>query len=135
MKRTMSVVIAALAVSAGCEDNPTAPSNVIARNWQLVSFQTEGSGLVTVQDPSRYTLRLEEDGRASVKSDCNSCAGRYTLAGSTLELGPVACTKVACGDDSLDQTYARALEGRKTVEIDDSQLTVRGAGVTLHFSN
>jgi heat shock protein HslJ len=135
MRRTMFVIVTALAASVACENNPTSPSDVVAHNWQLVSFETEGSGLVMVQDPSRYTLRLEEDGRASVKSDCNSCGGTYTLTGTTLELGGIACTKVACGDDSLDPTYARALEGPKTVSVDDSQLTVRGAGITLHFRN
>jgi heat shock protein HslJ len=124
-----------LAASVGCEDNPAAPSDVIARDWQLVSFQMEGSEEVIVQDPSRYTLRLGEDDRAAVKSDCNSCGGSYALSGTTLEVGPLVCTKVACGSDSLDPTYARALEGPKSVSVDDSQLTVRGAGVTLRFRN
>lgn len=133
MSRTMFVIVAALAVSVACEDNPTGPSDVVSRNWELVSFQTEGSDVVIVPDPSQYTLRLEEDGRAAVKSDCNSCGGPYALSDTALELGPMACTKVACGGDSLDPTYARALEGPKTVSIDDSQLTVQGAEVTLHF--
>jgi heat shock protein HslJ len=102
-------------------------------NWALVSLQREGSDPIVVQDPSRYTLRLEEDGRVAVKSDCNSCGGSYSISGSAVEFNTIACTKVACPGGSLDPDYALALEGPKTVSLDGSQMTVRGNRVTLRF--
>jgi heat shock protein HslJ len=106
---------------------------VIGATWQLVSIQRDGSDPITVADPSRYTLQLDADGRARVKSDCNSCGGSYTLTGSTLQFGPLACTKAFCGDTSLDSVYSQALDGTKTVSISDSTLTIAGGGVTLKF--
>jgi hypothetical protein len=107
MSRTMLVVVAALAASVACENNPTAPSDVVAQDWQLVSFQTAGSDLVIVQDPSRYTLRLEEDGRAAGKSDWRAAATRWTRP-----------------------THGHSRARRPSV--DDSQLAVRGEGIKLH---
>ena len=132
MKLAMLVVLTA-AMASACEDsNPVAPSDVVAQNWGLVSLQRDGSGVV-VADPAKYTLRLEEDGRVGVKSDCNSCGGSYSLSGSDLEFSAIACTKVACQTPTLDPDYALALEGPKTVSLSDSELVIRGSGVTLRF--
>jgi heat shock protein HslJ len=128
----LTIIIAAAATA--CTDNSLAPSDVIVGMWQLVSIQRNGSDPITVADPSRYTLQLlDSDGRVRVKSDCNSCGGSYTLTGSTLQFSPLACTKVFCGDTSLDSFYSQALDGTKTVSISDSTLTIAGGGVTLKF--
>jgi heat shock protein HslJ len=127
----LKIIIAATATA--CTDNSVAPSDVIGGTWQLVSIQRNGSDPITVADPSRYTLQLDSDGRVRVKSDCNSCGGSYTLTGSTLQFSPLACTKVFCGDTSLDSVYSPALDGTKTVSISDSTLTIAGRGVTLKF--
>jgi heat shock protein HslJ len=132
MRLAMLAVFAA-AITSGCDDgNPVAPSDVVAQTWELVSLQRDGSDVV-VPDPAKYTLRLEEDGRVGVKSDCNSCGGSYSLSGSDLEFSAIACTKVACQTPTLDPDYALALEGPKTVSLSDSELIIRGNGVTLRF--
>jgi heat shock protein HslJ len=127
----LTIIVAAAAI--GCADNSVAPSDAIGGTWQLVSIQRPGTDPISVADASRYTLQLDEDGRARVKSDCNSCGGSYTLSGSTLAFSPLACTKVFCGDTSLDAVYSQALDGTKTVSVDDSKLIVTGGGVTLQF--
>jgi heat shock protein HslJ len=106
---------------------------MIGGTWQLVSIQRNGTDPISVADASRYTLQLDSDDRVRVKSDCNSCGGSYTLTGSTLQFSPLACTKVFCGDTSLDSVYSRALDGTMTVSISHSTLTIAGGGVTLTF--
>jgi heat shock protein HslJ len=70
-----------------------------------------------------------------VKSDCNSCSGSYALDdGSSLDLGPVTCTQVFCGDTSLDQVYTRGLDDAQSVSMDGSNLTITGPAITLEFS-
>ena len=131
----MAIVIAAALVAA-CDETPSAPSDVVSRTWQLGSLQQDGSDPVVVADPSSYTLRLGDDGRVGVKSDCNSCSSAYALneSSSTIEIGRLTCTLVACRQGSLDPRFAQALEGSKTVTQDGSQLTLRGGGVTLRFT-
>lgn len=137
--RLMRTLIASMTVAvtmAGCDEGVTAPSDVVSRTWQLVSLQQDGSAPVTVPDPSSYTLRLEEDGRVNVKSDCNSCGSTYTLneSATSIEIRPLACTRVACQPGSLDPRFAQALEGSKSVTLDAAQLTLSGDGVTLRFA-
>jgi heat shock protein HslJ len=127
----MALIVAAAAL--GCTDNSLAPSDAVGGTWELISIQQDGSNPITVENSSRYRLQLDEDGRTRVVSDCNSCGGSYTLSGSSLELTPLTCTKVFCGDTSLDAVYSQALAGSKTVSVSDSQMTLTGGGVTLQF--
>lgn len=99
----LAIIVAAAATA--CTDNSLIPSDMIGGTWQLVSIQRNGTDPMTVADASRYTLQLDSDGRVRLKSDCNSCGGSYTLTGSTLQFSPLACTKVFCGDTSLDSVY------------------------------
>lgn len=131
--RSVIVAVLAVAVASACNENPVASSDIFGETWELASLQRNGSDVVVVQEPSKYTLRLENDARASVKSDCNSCGGSYSIDGSTLKVGPIACTRVACAEGSLDPEYPRTLEGSKTVLLNDSELVIRGDGVTLRF--
>jgi len=135
MPRILVASLLAATLVAACDETPTAPSDVISRTWQLVSLQQDGSDPVVVPDPSSYTLRLEDDGRINVKSDCNSCGGTYTLnaSSSSIQIGRLACTLVACRQGSLDPRFAQALEGSKTITVDGASLTLRGNGVTLRF--
>ena len=128
----LTVIVAAAAMA--CADNSIGPSDVIGNTWRLVSIQRDGSNPITVPDPSRYTLQLDDNGRVGAKSDCNSCGGSYTLSGSTLQFSPLACTKAFCGNASLDSVYSQALDGTKTVSVSDSNLTLTGGGVTLRFT-
>jgi len=127
------VLLLTAILATACDDDPTDPSDVIGDTWRLEVIELTGAPPLTVDNPSRYTLRLEENGRAAVMSDCNTCSGPYTLAGSALMLGPIACTKVACGPGSLDPQYAKGLESAQSVSLGESTMVVRGDGVTLRF--
>ena len=133
MVRLTWLAIIVSSAATACTDNSVGPSGVIGGTWQLVSIQRNGSDPISVANPSRYTLRLDEDGRVRVMSDCNSCGGSYTLSGSTLAFTPLACTRAFCGEASLDSIYSRALDGTSTVSVNDSTLSITGGGVTLQF--
>jgi heat shock protein HslJ len=133
MIRFTWLAIVATAITMACTDNSIGPSDAVGGAWQLVSIQRNGSNPITVADPSRYTLQLDADGRVRVKSDCNSCGGSYTLSGSALQFSPLACTRAFCGEASLDSIYSQALDGTKTVSVNDSTLTLTGNGATLQF--
>jgi heat shock protein HslJ len=133
MLRVMGLAVATAAVAMGCGGGLTEPSDAVGRTWRLVTVEKQGSDPVSVSDPSKYTLRLEDNGNVGVMSDCNSCGGTYSLNGSTLELSVLTCTLVACGETSLDSVYRATLEGNKTVAVADSELTIVGGDTTLRF--
>lgn len=133
MTRVVLAAMAALAM-AGCDDSPASPSDIVGQTWQLVSLQRDGSDLIFAPDPTKFTLRLEDGGRSAVMADCNTCGGSYSIDGSALEFSAIACTKIACPNGGpFDSDYALALEGAKTATLEDSELTIRGNGVTLRF--
>ena len=129
--------ILAAAAGAGCSETITDPSAVVGVTWKLTSIQEgsgQGSGQATaVADPTRYTLRLTSEGRAEVGSDCNQCGGPYMLAEGSLTSGPLACTKVFCGDTSLDSKFVAALGGSRSFRITDDELVIEGGGAVLRF--
>ena len=133
MRRALLVLAVGCLLGAACDETPTEPSNVTGDTWRLVSMQRGSGSPVTVPDPNRYTLRFGDQGRLEVKSDCNSCGGSYTLTGSTLDVGPVFCTKVFCGDTSLDSAFVAGLQGAALVTERGGELVVEGGGLALRF--
>jgi heat shock protein HslJ len=53
-----------------------------------------------------------DDGRASVRVDCNVCTGRFTSDSNTLTVGPqLACTRAACETASYENAVLMLLSG------------------------
>lgn len=128
-------LIFVLALFVACGDNPLKPSDVKDVTWKLETIERAGAAPIQIPNPEQYTLTLGNDGRLSVRADCNQCTTTYTLDGATLRVGHLACTLIGCGVGSLDGTYAAVLEGSSTISVSDSHLTLRNAVVTLRFRN
>jgi heat shock protein HslJ len=118
---------------AACDDNPLEPSDITGPTWRLVSLQEAGSAPVIVGDPGLYTVRFADDGSLAVRSDCNSCQGSYALMGSSLDVGLLACTKVFCGDGSLDPRFTAALDAAQMVSVDGNEMRIQAGTVILRF--
>ena len=132
---TYRVAALILSVIAGCacDDTATRPSDLVGGTWRLTSWtRTDGQSIV-VDNPERYTIRFEADGRLGVKSDCNSCGSSYELNGSDLRVGAVACTRVFCAPPSLDPAFAEAVGRARTVLLRDGTLVLQGDHGTLQF--
>ena len=82
---------------------PAGPKRDHGVTWKLESVERDGRPAVAVPDPDRYTLQLDPNGRLSVRADCNTCGGAYTLNDTSLTIGnALACTRAFCGTASLD---------------------------------
>jgi heat shock protein HslJ len=136
------LLIATLAVA--CSESATAPSPaaqsaatpVADGVWRLQSFRRADASVVPVPDPDRFTIEVGTDGRLSVRSDCNRCAGSYAQAGDGLRIGPaMACTKAFCSATApFDTEFERALTDATLVRTSHGSLeAVSGAGV-LRFA-
>jgi heat shock protein HslJ len=132
-KRPATLLCLLACMPVACDDDDFDASGATGVEWRLQSLQ-RADGAVLQAAPRRYTLRLDADGTAHVRSDCNSCVGGYTLSGSSLGLTALACTRAFCGEASLDQPYVRALQSARTVDGSPERLVVRGAEGTLRFS-
>ncbi|MFN2189928.1 MAG: META domain-containing protein [Candidatus Promineifilaceae bacterium] len=95
--------------------------------WQWEAFQdTAGQNDIIVDDSSRYTVSLLDDGTASIKADCNQVNMPYVMEGSSLTFtGPGMSTMAACPPDSLDQQFLEYLSNVASwVMTDDGKLVL-----------
>jgi heat shock protein HslJ len=134
MKTVLLVLILALGAIA-CDENPVGPTPIRNVTWKLETIERTGMATITVPNPEQFTVRFEENGTVAVRADCNQCSGRYTLEGTSLSLGNVACTLIACPVPGLDTTFTQALSSVRTATASGNQLTITGTGFTLRFRN
>jgi heat shock protein HslJ len=139
-ERTLTRVVLLVAVlttlaGLGCDDSPMRPSEIVGVTWRLTAVELPGSPPIVVQDPSRYTLRFEDDGTLDIQFDCNQCSAEYVLDGNDLDVDTIACTLIGCGIDSLDPKYLAALEAAVTISLTDDgdDMAISGNGITLRF--
>jgi heat shock protein HslJ len=71
-------------------------------SWRLVKFQGGDETTLTPDDPAKYTIAFEPDGRLSARIDCNRGMGTWkSSAPPQLEFGPLALTRAMCPPGSL----------------------------------
>jgi heat shock protein HslJ len=120
-KITILAVFFLLAVLlAACGGN----SEVVGTMWQWEAFQdTAGINDITVSDPEKYTLTLNQDGTANIQADCNQVTWAYELDGSQLSFDTTGPSTLAmCAEDSLDQQFLERLGQTATFVIEDGIL-------------
>jgi len=112
-------------------DGSAADATLTGQEWSLVSISgapVPGSGI---------TATFGEDGTVTGSGGCNRYTGPYTVDGESLTVGPLASTRMSCGDvaDDLERTYLEALELATGFAISGTDLVVSPSnGVTLEFS-
>jgi carboxylesterase type B/heat shock protein HslJ len=100
--------------------------------WSLQTIEQGGEAL-RPDNPHRYTLVFEEDGRVSVQADCNRGAGRYLLEGQGLVLS-LAFTRALCPPGSLFDAFARALEASTSFTLEGDVLSLVSPGAVMTFT-
>lgn len=104
----------------------TVPAGVV---WKWTGV--EGADPVMVPSPARYTLEFLEDGRYSVRADCNSGSGTWSYEGGALQLSAGPMTLAECGPRSLDQRFLQLLESASGFAQEDGRLALNvGTGRT-----
>ena len=105
----------------GKNERSSDPGQAMIRTWQWESTTTPVER-ITVPTPERYTLFLNEDGKAEIRFDCNRGGGEYMIAAGKLSFGPLISTRMACPEGSLDGPFIRDLQRVASFFIEDRQL-------------
>ena len=103
------------------------PGNPLANtSWTLSSF---APGRVPLPNTS-ITLAFDGAGAVSGNSGCNSYSGAYTINGTSLSIGPLISTQMACEQDVMDQEqlYLASLQGAASFDLPGGQLVIFDAG-------
>lgn len=115
------LVLAAAGCSTGPrQSDPGADSPV--GSWQLVGFTGGDHTRITPRHPERFTLRLDPDGSALVRMDCNRGRSTWKSSGpGNLEFGPLALTRAWC-PDPVNDLWARHWEHVRSYVLRDGRL-------------
>ena len=107
--RLGAVVIAGSLALAACSGGATSDLQKNPWQWSAATSTVPASQTV-VPKPELYTLTFASDGSVSIKADCNTIKGTYTVNGSALTINSAGpSTRVACGPDSLDSVFLAGL--------------------------
>jgi len=133
----ITVIILSILLISCAGESPIGPSEpgITGTTWKLRSIQQFGTARLEIQNPQRFTALFAEDGRVTVRADCNRCSGQFELTGSALRLGRLACTKAFCGPNSPDAQFLSALEGGTTVSGRGGTLTIASQDTVLVFEH
>jgi heat shock protein HslJ len=113
-------------------DEPTADPAGIP--WELESGTIDGTE-VTLVDSHPVTLALTDEEIGGTAA-CNGYGATVTVSGSTIEIGELASTAMACAPDEVMDSETQYLEALARVEEFTStadRLTLTGEGVELSF--
>ena len=79
-------------------------------------------GSYRINDPENYSLFLNPDGSVQIQADCNSGFSSYTSAESAVDFDNIGVTKMACGPDSLGDTFVMHIGYTATYVMQDGIL-------------
>jgi heat shock protein HslJ len=135
--------LAAFAISCSSTHNPVLsnaaasfkkPPSLTGTEWLLTDLPG-----TTVILTSKASFSVLENGRAGGNGSCNRFAGAVEINGSTIKFGPIASTRMACGDEALtaeETQFLKFLSAADRFEMRDPFLLLfaKGYDQPLHFS-
>lgn len=83
--------------------------------WRLIEFESNNDeiGRQSPSGDSQYTIKFNKDGSLELRLDCNTAKGNWRAEAApgglsgTLEIGPVASTRMRCPPPSMGDQIAR----------------------------
>jgi heat shock protein HslJ len=127
------LLLAAIAFITLQDMKPIADSNadtpVTGTDWRPVSV-----GDQVVAADTRLNLRFEVDGKLNGNGGCNSFFGTYTISESSIDIGPIGATRMACPEPQmeLEGKFFLVLEKVEKIESRGNRLILSDdAGVEL----
>jgi len=129
-----------LALAACGSSTPEHPLD--GTSWRLLSLESmdDKQGTTRVADPSAFTVEFGTDGRAAFRIDCNRGNATWQASAAaedsgSLTFGPIATTRMACPQPSLDTQVSTALGYVRGYLLKDGQLhmSLLADGGILHW--
>lgn len=103
---------------------PVAPPSggLTGTTWAWNTLEQAGA-VVTVTDPSRFTIVFNADGTANIQADCNMVQATWTSDGSSLSITPGASTMALC-QGMLDQVFVGGLTNAMAYRVEGANLLI-----------
>ncbi len=124
MKLAATATVATVLLG-GCATAPAPAPQEVYGPWVI-----EQARSAPIIDKRRARLVLGRDGRLTGHTSCNTMNASFTLQGTKLAIGPLATTRMACGELYREQEdrILTALELAASARVrDDGLLEIRDA--------
>lgn len=131
MNRSLGLLcLVALALPACAITSRDATTELPGTSWELVEID----GAAPTADPPP-TLTFEDDGTVTGSGGCNAFSGSATIDGTSLSIGPLASTQMACPDPvgQEEQAFLLAMDEVTGYTIDEEGRLVLEGGTALVF--
>jgi heat shock protein HslJ len=104
----------AVAACTGAMPPPASTPLPVTGLWRIDQARSE-----PLLDRRQARLDFGADGRLTGHTSCNTLRGSYTLDGAALKIGPIAITRMACGESAREQEdrVLTALELARTARV------------------
>jgi len=67
-------------------------------SWQVIGYNNGKQAVTSLIAGSHMDIKFGKDGTLTGFSGCNTYSGPYTVTGNQIQIGPLASTRMACGD-------------------------------------
>jgi heat shock protein HslJ len=108
--------------------SPQPPASLSGFTWRVTGYNNGRQAVTSPVPGTVLTAVFGEDGTISGDSGCNNYTGPFTVAGSSMTIGPLASTRRACLSDEAnaqEQAFLAALAATRTYELVGERLTLR----------
>jgi heat shock protein HslJ len=106
-------------------DAGAAPAGLVGSSWRV-----EELGGEKVPADAEGTLDFPEAGRVAGRAFCNRFSGKAEIAGASIRFGPLAVTKMACGQSANEREsrFLQALQKAERYGLEGRALLIYVAG-------
>ena len=106
-----------------------ASANPLEGEWNVTGYNTGTQAVTSPLAGTTLTATFTPDGQVSGNAGCNTYTGAYKLDGTSLTVGPLATTMMACDQAIMDQEtqFLAAIQTPTTVETSGATVTLRDA--------
>lgn len=110
-------------------------ADMLAGTWSLVSIEGEDMKSLFPMAERQATIEFDiMENRIGGNAGCNGYGASYTLEGSTIAVGPIMATKMACENLSGENKFTQILSGTSVISVSEEELTFSKDGkIVLKF--
>lgn len=103
--------------------------------WRWQNAHLPDGSIIVANDPARYTLQFDGEGRYTARANCKNVSGLYALEGDSLSLLPDGSIFDTCPDELQDPIYLDLLSSVTlyALTVTDELLLETDTGIVLSF--
>jgi heat shock protein HslJ len=113
------------------------PGTLVGATWHATMINNGRQGVEPVVEGTDPTATFDAAGTVSGNATCNTFNGAAVVDGTSIAIGPLMSTKMACADErssTQEAAYLAALENATVFEVRGSTLELRDADGALQVS-